>query len=159
MQSFKQPGEDAKEEERRKKSVDSLAEKTKKLEVKDDEVTVGDDCILLYSVQIQSWFLCCPASDIDSLLEQYNTGIAAVVKSDRHSSTGVHNTGAVCFILDAYLSKDSIKIIIAGQALTLGLWMQWPGGPVDLKTYWPPQKTYWPPKKLTGPFSKTKLVR
>ena len=23
------------------------------------------------------------------------------------------------------------------QALTLGLWMQWPGGPVDLKTYWP----------------------
>ena len=30
------------------------------------------------------------------------------------------------------------------QALTLGLWVQWPGGPVDLKTYWPP-------KKLTGP--------
>ena len=24
------------------------------------------------------------------------------------------------------------------QALTLSLWMQWPGGPVDLKTYWPP---------------------
>ena len=37
-----------------------------------------------------------------------------------------------------------------GQALTLGLWMQWPGGPVDLKTYWPPknllapQKSNWP---------------
>ena len=30
------------------------------------------------------------------------------------------------------------------QALTLGLWVQWPGGPVDLKTYWPP-------KKLTSP--------
>ena len=30
------------------------------------------------------------------------------------------------------------------QASTLGLWVQWPGGPVDLKTYWPP-------KKLTGP--------
>ena len=30
------------------------------------------------------------------------------------------------------------------QALTLGLWVQWPGGPVYLKTYWPP-------KKLTGP--------
>ena len=25
------------------------------------------------------------------------------------------------------------------QALTLGLWVQWPGGPVDLKTYWPPK--------------------
>ena len=34
----------------------------------------------------------------------------------------------------------------------------WPGGPVDLKTYWPPQKTYWPPKKLTGPYLKTKLA-
>ena len=32
------------------------------------------------------------------------------------------------------------------QALTLGLWMQWPGGPVDLKTYWPPQKLTGPPK-------------
>ena len=30
------------------------------------------------------------------------------------------------------------------QALTLRLLVQWPGGPVDLKTYWPP-------KKLTGP--------
>ena len=28
----------------------------------------------------------------------------------------------------------------------------WPGGPVDLKTYWPP-------KKLTGPYLKTKLAR
>ena len=34
----------------------------------------------------------------------------------------------------------------AQQALTLGLWMQWPGGPVDLKTYWPPQKLTGPPK-------------
>ena len=33
------------------------------------------------------------------------------------------------------------------QALTLGLSMQWPGGPVDLKTYWPPQKLTGPPKK------------
>ena len=32
------------------------------------------------------------------------------------------------------------------QALTIGLWMQWPGGPVDLKTYWPPQKLTGPPK-------------
>ena len=42
------------------------------------------------------------------------------------------------------------KEICAGatlmQALTLGLWMQWPGGPVDLKTYWPPQKLTGPPK-------------
>ena len=37
------------------------------------------------------------------------------------------------------------------QALTLGLWMQWPGGPVDLKTYWPLQKLTGPPKKLTAP--------
>ena len=44
------------------------------------------------------------------------------------------------------------------QALTLGLWIQWPGGPVDLKTYWPPKKLTGP-QKLTGPFSKTKLVR
>ena len=36
--SFKQEGEDAKEEERRKKSVDSITEKTKKMEVKDEEV-------------------------------------------------------------------------------------------------------------------------
>ena len=32
------------------------------------------------------------------------------------------------------------------QALTLGLWVQWPGGPVDLKTYWPPKKLTGPPK-------------
>ena len=32
------------------------------------------------------------------------------------------------------------------QALALGLWVQWPGGPVDLKTYWPPQKSTGPPK-------------
>ena len=66
--------------------------------------------------------------------------------------------------------------LLTYQALTLGLWVQWPGGPVDLKTYWPPknllargasrfenllapQKTYWPPKKLTGPYLKTKLAR
>ena len=56
----------------------------------------------------------------------------------------------------------SLHIHVMLQALTLGLWVQWPGGPVDLKTYWPPKKltgpggpvdlkTYWPPKKLTGP--------
>ena len=39
-------------------------------------------------------------------------------------------------------ANSSIKV--THQALTLGLWVQWPGGPVDLKTYWPP-------KKLTGP--------
>ena len=38
LQSFKQEGEDAKEEERRKKSVDSITEKTKKMEVKDEDV-------------------------------------------------------------------------------------------------------------------------
>ena len=48
----------------------------------------------------------------------------------------------------------AIGITKGEQALTmtLGLWVQWPGGPVDLKTYWPP-------KKLTGPFLKTKLAR
>ena len=35
----------------------------------------------------------------------------------------------------------------------------WPGGPVDLKTYWPPKKLTGPPKKLTGPYLKTKLAR
>ena len=35
---------------------------------------------------------------------------------------------------------------VALQALTLGLWVQWPGGPVDLKTYWPPKKLTGPPK-------------
>ena len=29
-------------------------------------------------------------------------------------------------------------VCMHNQALTLSLWMQWPGGPVDLKTYWPP---------------------
>ena len=47
----------------------------------------------------------------------------------------------------------------SAQALTLGLWVQWPGGPVDLKTYWPPKKLTGPPKKLTGPYLKTKLAR
>ena len=39
---------------------------------------------------------------------------------------------------------DPSRLTYTYQALTLGLWVQWPGGPVDLKTYWPP-------KKLTGP--------
>ena len=39
---------------------------------------------------------------------------------------------------------SSVMKLALYQALTLGLWVQWPGGPVDLKTYWPP-------KKLTGP--------
>ena len=47
---------------------------------------------------------------------------------------------------------DCSPVIMPVQALTLGLWVQWPGGPVDLKTYWPP-------KKLTGPYLKTKLAR
>ena len=72
--------------------------------------------------------------------------------------------------------KHDVQTSQSWQALTLGLWVQWPGGPVDLKTYWPPknllargasrfenllapQKTYWPPKKLTGPYLKTKLAR
>ena len=45
------------------------------------------------------------------------------------------------------LSDETVKAVgpfYLVQALTLGLWVQWPGGPVDLKTYWPP-------KKLTGP--------
>ena len=49
---------------------------------------------------------------------------------------------------------NSLSFIM--QALTLGLWMQWPGGPVDLKTYC---KNLLAPQKLTGPFPKTKLVR
>ena len=32
------------------------------------------------------------------------------------------------------------------QALTLGLWVQWPGGPVYLKTYLPPKKSTGPQK-------------
>ena len=47
--------------------------------------------------------------------------------------------------------------LIPRQALTLGLWMQWPAGPVDLKTYWPPKKLTAPPQ-ITGPFPKTKLT-
>ena len=60
-----------------------------------------------------------------------------------------HNSKYVCFAVRMLLFKIPLYV---NQALTLGLWMQWPGGPVDLKTYWPP-------KKLTGPFPKTKLVR
>ena len=45
---------------------------------------------------------------------------------------------------DANLSQDVLSDD-TNQALTLGLWMQWPGGPVDLKTYWPPQKLTGPP--------------
>ena len=52
------------------------------------------------------------------------------------------------------------------QALTLGLWMQWPGGPVDLKTYWPPQKltgpqkTNWPlPQNQTCAMKKYLLIQ
>ena len=44
-----------------------------------------------------------------------------------------------CWSVDGYVMVKDPQ-----QALTLGLWVQWPGGPVDLKTYWPP-------KKLTGP--------
>ena len=44
----------------------------------------------------------------------------------------------------AQTTFGSLSNIWTEQALTLGLWVQWPGGPVDLKTYWPP-------KKLTGP--------
>ena len=71
--------------------------------------------------------------------------------------------------IDVVIDSVSGKLSNYHQALTLGLWVQWPGGPVDLKTYWPPQKTYWPggpedlktywpPKKLTGPYLKTKLA-
>ena len=56
-------------------------------------------------------------------------------------------------------SQLKVSCLMSRQALTLGLWVQWPGGPVDLKIYWPPKKTYWPPKKLTGPYLKTKLAR
>ena len=44
-----------------------------------------------------------------------------------------------------------VKDTIPAQALTLGLWVQWPGGPVDLKTYWPPKKLTGPPKNLLAP--------
>ena len=44
------------------------------------------------------------------------------------------------------LSKVILQGTVEGQALTLGLWVQWPGGPVDLKTYWPPKKLTGPPK-------------
>ena len=43
------------------------------------------------------------------------------------------------------------------QALTLGLWVQWPGGPVDLKTYWSPKKLTGPPKNELVPTSKPNL--
>ena len=49
----------------------------------------------------------------------------------------------------SYQARVSLVIImhvVLGQALTLGLWVQWPGGPVDLKTYWPPKKLTGPPK-------------
>ena len=33
----------------------------------------------------------------------------------------------------------------------MGLWVQWPGGPVDLKSYWPPKKLTGPPKNELVP--------
>ena len=49
MQSFKQPGEDEKEEERMKKATDSITEKTKKLEVKDEPQVRHEDKIFKIS--------------------------------------------------------------------------------------------------------------
>ena len=47
-------------------------------------------------------------------------------------------------IAEAITYFKGSNVTYINQALTLGLWVQWPGGPVDLKTYWPP-------KKRTGP--------
>ena len=33
---------------------------------------------------------------------------------------------------------------LATQALTLSFCTQWPVGPVDVKSYWPPKKSFWP---------------
>ena len=56
------------------------------------------------------------------------------------SSTATHAAS----IINPFGKGKSLHVPL--QALTLGLWMQWPGGPVDLKTYWPPQKLTGPPK-------------
>ena len=62
------------------------------------------------------------------------------------------NTG-YCVAFNVYCGSDreqGVNLDLGYQALTLGMWMQWPGGPVDLKTYCPPknlvapQKTNWP---------------
>ena len=47
---------------------------------------------------------------------------------------------------EGFESQDYADITDPDQALTLGLWVQWPGGPVDLKSYWPPKKLTGPPK-------------
>ena len=57
----------------------------------------------------------------------------------------------------AFLSCGMVVLLVMTQALTLGLWVQWPGGPVDLKTYWPPKKLTGPPKNLLVPTSKPNL--
>ena len=49
-------------------------------------------------------------------------------------------------------------VLLPVQALTLGLWVQWPGGPVDLKSYWPPNKLTGP-QKTNWSLPQTKLVR
>ena len=58
------------------------------------------------------------------------------------------NTG-YCVAFNVYCGSDreqGVNLDLGYQALTLGMWMQWPGGPVDLKTYWPPQKLSGPQK-------------
>ena len=51
----------------------------------------------------------------------------------------------MCYSI-TYLHCPLPVITYVFQAFSLGLWMQWPGGPVDLKTYWPPKKLTGPPK-------------
>ena len=59
--------------------------------------------------------------------------------------TNVQNSGSHSDDLPAQtFLHNGLNMGGTSQALTLGLWVQWPGGPVDLKTYWPP-------KKFTGP--------
>ena len=50
LQNFKQPGEDEKEEERKKKATESLTEKTKKLDLKDEPQVWTEDKHCLWKV-------------------------------------------------------------------------------------------------------------
>ena len=50
LQSFKQPGEDEKEEERKKKATESITEKTKKMDLKDEPQVRTEDKHCLWKV-------------------------------------------------------------------------------------------------------------
>ena len=82
----------------------------------------------------------------------YLCGVFGVTKCERKHANQQFNT----YLL---ICKQTRKIYEHSQALTLGLWVQWPGGPVDLKSYWPPKKLTGPPKNLLAPCATKKYLR